>query len=214
MSNYTRTIPFLALTTLLGAQEPLKLEAFGAFTQGYDSLKKATYATYGLTAGGGIVTTIPGSKMPLRAGLALATFPGKQHGSAKSSLGLTQLTVDAGFGPDTSRLKGFFGLSLNKWTVKNAGTETYAKDKTGNWAPVDVFAVKNTSGLKVGLRLGANYAVNTHWSVDITIQQTELAGASRTAKVLPDGSLETDPNLGMRGTINPAWIQFGARYIF
>lgn len=214
MSNHSRILPLLALATVLGAQEPVRLEAFGAFTQGYDSMKKATYATYGLTVGGGIVTTIPDSKMPLRAGLAFATFPGKQHGSAKSSLGLTQFTVDAGFGPDASRLKGFFGLSLNKWSVKNTGTETYAKDATNNWRPVSVFAVKNTSGLKVGLRLGANYAVNEHWSVDLAVQQVELGGASKYAKVLPDGSLDTDPNLGMRGTINPAWVQLGARYTF
>lgn len=214
MSNYLRILPCLVLGTVLGAQAPVRLEAFGALTQGYDSMKKVTNATYGLAFGGGIVTTIPGSRMPLRSGFSYAAFPGAQHGSAKSSLRLAQFTVDAGFGPDDSRLKGFFGLSLNKWGVRNSGVETFAKDKTNNWMPVDVFPVKDTRGLKVGLRLGAIYALTDHWNVDLTIQQVELAGASRYAKQLPDGSMETDPHLGMRGTVNPAWVQFGARYTF
>ncbi|BDU75817.1 hypothetical protein [Mesoterricola sediminis] len=155
------------------------------------------------------------------------TDPSRITGT-KSSLTDLQLALDIVFPAFTPRMKGYVGLTANRYHVKNTGTESYyfASDYASSYTypfngrimPLNVFAVKNDKGIKGGIRAGLEYAFDRHWSADLALQLTELGpGIAVTTDTLPNGKANSKKNPFNevnRGPVNPSWLQFGARYRF
>jgi hypothetical protein len=97
-----------------------------------------------------------------------------------------------------AELRGVVGLSLNTYSASFSGTE--GTDKSN---PATNFPFKGCSGVKLGYRLGLEYAVNKQISVEMLMQQTELAG-----------KMIAGDDRTRKGGINPAWLQLGVHYNF
>jgi len=203
-----RTIRTLLLSLAvlpLGAQG---FSASGSLIQGLDSLKKATNATTALIAGVDYDTHIYGTEVPTRLGLALASMPGQERFGLKTSLTLIQLHSDLYLATPNPKLRGLVGLSLNKYSQSRTGTEN-----TSDALDIDHhFPMNSTAadGVKLGLRLGLDYRFSDRWSMELLLQQTELAGKNLAGDIqAPDGT-----SLVRQGGINPAWFQVGVTYHF
>lgn len=194
----------LALTAL-----PLCAQGFsvtGAGVLALDSLKKVTNASAAILAGADYTTRFAGTEIPVRAGVSLALMPGSERYGLKTSLFLAQVHGDLFIATASPKLWAVAGLSLNTYSMSRSGTED-ADDA------LDVdhhFPVGDAKGVKFGFRLGLDYRMSRAWSLELMLQQTELAGKDLTGDVkAPDGT-----ELVRQGPINPAWLQLGVTYRF
>jgi hypothetical protein len=108
------------------------------------------------------------------------------------------------------------GLSVNKYSVKVSGAPDGAH---AAYSPFDLDAATRTlddngnlvrsgsangstsvPGLKLGLRLGADYKFTKNLSAQVLFQTTELGRITSLAGQLP--------------TMNPSWLEFGITYKF
>lgn len=198
-----RSILLSLLVLPLGAQG---FSVSGSLIQGLDSLKKATNASTALIVGADYDTHVYGTEIPARAGISIAAMPGKERLGLKTSLTLFQLHGDIYLETPSPALRGLVGLSLNSYSMSTSGTED-----TLDALDVDHhFPMHDVKGVKLGLRLGLEYRLSSSWSLELVLQQTELAGKDLTGDIkAPDGT-----ELVRQGGINPAWLQLGATYRF
>lgn len=100
-------------------------------------------------------------------------------------------------------LRWITGFSLNRYTVSNEGTPR--EDTVGKYARY--WAAVPDHGLKVGLRVGAIYHLDRHWSVELLTQVTELGRSPEAVagRLLPSA---------VKGPTNPAWLQLGVSWHF
>lgn len=187
----------LALLVLPVAAQDTGFGVQGGFIHGLESLKKATHASNGFYAAVDYTHRLTHAGMNVRMGAGFVSMPGSAYKGLKTSLGATQVYGDLLIPVGDSRVQVLAGLSANTYTMTRSGTESTD--------PLDVerhFPVRDVKGLKMGVRLGALVRLTGHWSAEVLLQQTELAG-----KDLHDPLVRA-------GGINPAWIQVGARYRF
>ncbi len=181
----------------LAAQTP-GFSVAGGPILGFESLKKATNNTLAFQIGADYTGHDLGSDIPARAGLALASMPGKDWNGLKTSLLLTQLHGDILLPLPRIHGYGILGASLNTWSMSKSGTED-TED------PLDRdhhFPIRDAKGLKLGLRVGVGFNLTRNLALEAVIQQTELAGKD----------LE-DP-LVRQGGINPGWLNLDIRFSF
>lgn len=224
LKNFLLSTVVLGCCGALTAQERgTQFDVTASLLLGHQSLKKATHndQAYGLSTG--VKFLLPKVDLPIKLGLAAYDMPGKDFGSIKSSLKLTQFYTDFYL---TSKLPNWavkFGLSANKYKVTNTGTETWAEDPMnpdGAWAPQYAWAVTQDKGLKIGYRLGVDYAMSRHWGAELLFQLTELSGgeAKTTSETVTD-PWTGQPTVVVKqwpnyGAVNPSWLQLGVRYTF
>jgi hypothetical protein len=115
----------------------------------------------------------------------------------KTSLNLLQAHGDLLIETGRSSLHGLAGLSVNSYSMSRSGTESEDPQDRDHHFPL-----RDVKGLKLGLRLGINYAFTRNLSGELLFQQTELSG-----KDLEDPYVR-------QGGINPAWIELDVRYHF
>jgi len=232
---------FLAAALLLGALPsramdlPFRTSVDLSLVTGTDALTKVTHRSGlgGAALGAQATLDLPFEGLEGRLGLQGTLLPGRQHGSARTDLRHIQCSGDLVFATRFPGLKGILGLSANRYSVTNSGSETFEIRETVipnllkptveyNKIPVSVWEVttEDAAGLKLGLRLGAEYRLTSHLSVQALFQVTELGG----------GESQLDPNLPSttpanqkdalkflrfnRGAVNPSWLQVGARWTF
>ncbi|WLT33467.1 outer membrane beta-barrel protein [Geothrix sp. PMB-07] len=187
----------LGLLALPLAAQGAGFSLAGGLLAGSDSLKKATNQSSGFLLGADYGTRVIGTEVPARLGLAFASMPGKESNGLKTSLALTQLHGDVFIDTGSPSVHGLVGLSLNHYSMSRTGTESAD--------PADVdhhFPVRDASGMKLGLRVGAAFTVSDHWSLEVLYQQTELAGKDL-----------SDPQV-RRGGVNPGWFELDLRWRF
>jgi hypothetical protein len=181
-----------------------------------NSLKKVTHQDLAYGLGLGVKFILPKVEVPMKVGLATYDMPGKQSGTIKSSLKLTQFYTDFYL---TSTLPAWsvkFGFSANKYRVSNSGTETWVTDPTnpGGFMPESAWAVTQDKGLKLGYRLGVDYNWSKHWGAELLFQLTELSGGEGKT-IMVDGWYGPEAKLlPNTGAVNPSWLQLGVRYTF
>jgi hypothetical protein len=187
---------------------PLCAQGFsvsGAGILALDSLKKVTDAPAAIILGGDYETHFSGTEIPVRAGISLAQMPGHERFGLKTSLFLAQVHGDV-FLCATPKLAVVAGLSLNTYSMTRTGEE----NRTDALDVDHHFPVGDAKGVKFGFRLGLDYRLDKAWSLELMLQQTELAGKDLTGDVkAPDGT-----ELVRQGAINPAWLQLGVTYRF
>jgi len=129
---------------------------------------------------------------------SLSSMPGKSRDNGlKTSLSLFQVSADLVFPVGVEGLSGVFGVSLNKFSVSNTGTESVTTSDVANHFPV-----KDGAGIKGGFRIGAEYAITKNVKAELVLQQTELGGQNG-----------ADP-VKRAGGVNPSWLNLGVRYSF
>lgn len=228
---FRQSLTIALMTTALAAQGPtFDVTAGGSLA--LDGLKKVTHSSTAYHLGGGMKWLFKATDTPLRLGFTYHDMPGSQFGPAdrplRSSLKAYQLHLDAYLASGSPRYAFKFGISANRYTLKNRGEETWGADPMLpplEWlpgtVPIGTFAVEDARGVKLGLRLGVDFHFNRHWGGEILLQATELSGGKvkdLTVKV-PD---ELAPYIGdtvtvkrpTGGPVNPSWIQVGVRYSF
>jgi hypothetical protein len=187
-----------SLLALLASPLCAQFSASGGLILPLDSLKKATHGDLAYLAGADFNGRLSGTEVPARLGLSLARMPGKEENGLTTSLTLAQLHGDVFIATGAPRLRALAGLSLNNYTMSRRGTENTDD-------PLDKehhFPVRDVKGLKLGLRLGVDFALAGATSLELIYQQTELAG-----KDLQDPYVR-------QGGINPGWIQLLVTYHF
>ncbi len=221
MSLTLRSLLLPAVVGLsLSAQDALtfKWEISGGPILATPALTKATENKYGYAGAVGLTAHLPGPGLDLRFGLGYNVMPGKTRISTKTDLKSLQLTLDVYMATWTKNLTWFMGFSGNKYTATNSGYEimgtAYTQGGAKRVAALDAFSVKagkDDKGIKGGLRLGLNYAFNSHLALELLFQQTELSGGFHVEpKVHPDY-----PNgYANMGAMNPSWFQLGVKYTF
>jgi hypothetical protein len=170
----------------------------GGLISGFDSLKKATNSSTALQLGADYHTHVWSTDVPARVGLTFASMPGSQWNGLKTSLTLLQLHGDLILdGPGTA-WHPVLGMSLNHYSMSRSGVENLDD-------PLDRdhhFPVRDVKGVKIGVRIGLDYAINRNLELELMFQQTELAG-----KDLNDPMVRA-------GGVNPGWLEFNVRYRF
>ena len=79
--------------------------------------------------------------------------------------------------------------------------------------PVSVFAMKDTQGLKLGVRVGMTYTLRQHLHAFIAVQVAEAAGGVVVSPVKnPDGTYST--GYTNHGSVNPSWLETSLRWCF
>lgn len=190
--------PFLlGLLALPLAAQTTPFSLGGSLIVGLDSYKKAVNNTTGFTLNGGWDTHVYKTDIPARLSLGVGFMPGKEVNGLKTSLTLVQFAGDILLDTEVQGLKGVVGLSLNKYTARFSGTESQSVFDVDHHFPFH-----DCDGIKGGLRLGLEYGFRSHWTGELLLQTTELAGQQR------------NDALVRKGAINPGWIQVGARYRF
>lgn len=164
----------------------------------FDSYSKVTNNDIGFIINAGYNTHVYETEIAARGTLSIGFMPGKDDHGLKTSLMQYQLAGDIFLDTALPELRGVVGLSINSYSASQSGTE--GTDK-GNAATN--FPFKTCSGLKLGYRLGFEYAVNKQIAVEALLQQTELAGS----QIAGDDRTR-------KGGINPAWLQLGVHYNF
>ena len=196
MIQTLRTFLLGLLVLPLAAQSP-GFSLTGGVILANDSLKKATHNSTGFILAGDWGTQVWGTQVDARLGLLGASFPGMEKNQLKTSLTLLQAHGDLVITTGLPALTGLVGLSFNSYAMSRAGIESTT--------PKDVdhhFPIRDAKGLKLGLRLGLNYAFSKQLSGELMFQQTELAG-----KDLSDPMLR-------QGGINPSWFELDVRWHF
>lgn len=221
--------PILLSTAVLGccgvlaAQERSpRIDVTASLLSGTPGLEKATHNKQGFGLSTGITFLLPRVDVPLKVGLAAYDMPGKDFGTVKSSLKLSQVFADVYLASSLPHWAVKLGLSANNYQVTNTGTETWAEDpmNPGGYMPQSAWAVTQDKGLKLGFRLGVDWTLSRHWGAELLLQVTELSGgetrAIRETILDPTTSepVEVVKNLPNHGAVNPSWIQLGVRYTF
>lgn len=184
-----------------------RLDAGGALLYATPALDKVTHSKMAYAIEGGFGFTLPNG-LPTRISINHYEMPGKDFGTIKSSLKLNQIAWDLYL--DSSLKSWVFkaGLSGNRYSVDNSGTETWVADGHNASAryPQSVWAVTSSAarGWKLGIRAGVEYRWTARLTADLLFQATELSGGERR----PGTSYPND------GGVNPTWIQLGLRYTF
>ncbi|MFN7958864.1 MAG: hypothetical protein U0P46_11165 [Holophagaceae bacterium] len=194
--NPARTC-LLGLLALPLAAQSTNVSGGAALIYGLDSYKKAVNSTAGLTLNLGYDTSVYKTDIPARVTFGVSLMPGKERNGLKTSLTLFQLAGDILIQTEVQGLRGVVGLSVNSYSAKFSGLESPAVFDAEHHFPF-----RDAKGLKGGVRLGLEYVFSKRWSGQVLLQATELAGRQR-----------YDP-LIRQGGINPAWLEFGARYRF
>jgi len=194
--NFARTL-LMGLMALPLAAQSGPLSVGGAILVGLPSYKKVVNNSTGFLVDVGWETHLAKKAVPARLSLSLGAMPGKEINGLKTSLTLFQLSGDLLLKTDIENLRGIFGLSLNKYTASLSGPESSAAMDVDHHFPFH-----DVDGVKGGLRFGAEYTFRSHFTAQILLQATELAGRQRTDALMRKGGL------------NPAWIQCGVRYSF
>jgi len=194
--NFARIVLIGLLALPLGAQT-LPVSVGGSIIFGMDSYRKVVNNSTGFMVDVGWDAHLAKNALPARFSISLGSMPGKETNGLKTSLTLFQFSTDLLLKTDIENLRGVFGLALNMYRASLSGTESTAA------ADVDHhFPFHDVDGVKGGLRLGAEYTFRKHFTAQILLQATELAGSQRTDR------------LQRRGGLNPAWVQCGVRYSF
>jgi len=162
--------------------------------RGFDAGLNLTYATgalkdqftkrnLGFIVEGGYTGRLAATDVPFRTGLAINYFPGSDEGGVKASLMGYQLSGDIFINSGYENLRLVTGISVNKWQTKveAAGLSTS----------------ETVKGVKLGGRMGLDYAINNHLSASVMLQVVEYG----------TDALQTK-------SLNPCWLQFGAHYRF
>lgn len=201
---FRQSLTIALLGTALTAATPV-FDVTAGTSLALDGLKKVTHNSASYHLGGGMKWTAAATETPLRLGVTYQLMPGKDFGTVKSSLKAFQVHLDAYLATASPRYAFKFGVSANRFTVDNQGTESWIKDgrNPSGFSPEYVFALDDTKGVKLGLRFGVDIQLAKAWSAEVLFQATELGGGA----VKPGNK----PNLG---GVNPSWIQVGARYSF
>lgn len=194
--TFVRTF-LMGLLALPLAAQSTNFSVGGSVLLGLDSYKKAVNSNLGFMIDGGWETTLLKSGVPARVTLGAAFMPGKDLNGLKTSLTDIQLAGDILLDTGVERLRGLFGISLNRYTARYSGEES-----TSLFDVDHHFPFHDVNGIKGGLRLGLEYAFTSRLAGQVIFQNTELSGRER-----------SDP-LIRKGAVNPAWIQFEGRYRF
>lgn len=193
-----RTTLRIVLLGLMALPLPAQFSASGGAILAFNSLKKATNNNLGYLVGADYEGHLYGTDFPGRVGLSLASMPGSEKFGLKTSLTLAQLHGDIFINTGAPSLRVLGGLSLNSYSMSRSGNEN-----TQDVLDIDHhFPVRDVKGLKLGLRLGVEYSFSKDWAMELTYQQTELAGKDL-----------QDP-LVRQGGINPGWAQVLVTYKF
>lgn len=191
MKNLIRTSLLGLLALPLAAQST---SIGGGLIVALDGLKKATNNTTAFQLNAGYETKVPGTEIPTRATLTGAIMPGSEEDGLKTSLQMLMLSSDILIETPVQGLRGVAGLSASVWKQKLSGAEPTATGKT--------FPMESVNGVKLGFRLGLEYAFTKNVSGEFLFQQTELSGKNTTTTLV------------RRAGVNPAWFQLGVRYTF
>ncbi|MBS1766943.1 MAG: outer membrane beta-barrel protein [Acidobacteria bacterium] len=208
------------LAAPLSAQEkPITFNVGAAYMSTFDDIQNVTHKSSGYQISLGMTTHLLGTDVPFRATLSDNVLPGSTHGitNLKSSLNGVQLAGDVLIASGVNNLSFVTGLSINKWSLSNKGTEP-----VNEWLPQDpgagapppgtqdyqyhadnYFVLKSDKGIKFGARLGLEYQFNQHWSSDLMFQIIELGTGAKNA----DGT-------SIVGGVNASWAQIGVKFHF
>jgi hypothetical protein len=192
-----RALLFGSLALSLAAQDT-GFSVNGGLISALDSLKKATNNGTALQVGADYHTRVWTTEVPARVGLTFASMPGSEWNGLKTSLTLFQFHGDLLLDGPGPAWHPVLGVSLNHYSMSTSGTEDLAD-------PLDHdhhFPVGDVKGLKIGVRVGLDYAISRKLELELMFQQTELAG-----KNLADPMVRA-------GGVNPAWLEFNVRYRF
>jgi hypothetical protein len=187
--------PLVLLTSAppsLLAQEELKIAAQVGLTYGFDSLEKITKSRKAGSLGFSYQSKIKNTQNAYRVNLLWNSFPGSfdEVMGFETSLQSLQFSADLFFYTPKKDLSFFAGLSANNYFAR------YSPDIDVEGNPLDTGPAFD--GTKLGIRLGLDYRYDAKWSFDATFNLTEY-GLVRKVRL---------------GPINPAWLQFTARYHF
>lgn len=130
--------------------------------------------------------------------------------SIKSTLTNMQAGVDLVIPIGESNVSTVFGLTVGKFNFNTSGARKGEYSSIGiDAGNVDPDSTARTGdangsgsypGVKLGYRLGLEYAVSGKLAVDVTLQQFQL------------GRRFSDATASM--SVNPAWLQVGVKYTF
>jgi len=172
--------------------------------QFFGAYDKAVHNNMGFFATAGYDFKIYQTDVDSRASLTFGMMPGKELNGLKTSLTLIQLSDDIFLPLGSESLRGLFGFSANFYSASFSGTESTDRNDVDHHFPF-----KDADGLKLGFRLGLDYAITKNLSAELLFQQTELAGSDISELDSP-----TQQAYVRRGGINPSWLQLGVRYSF
>lgn len=195
----------LLVSAPLGAQgaDSKPFHVGGSLAYGFDQPYKTTNNHLAYSVELGYKVRIAGADAYFRPVLSANFFPGKEEAGLKTSLTGLQLAGDVLIATPVKGLHSVFGISFNKWTVKNTGTEI---------AGVTAFPITEDKGIKFGARIGLEYDVNESLAIFTTLQGIELG---RSPKELVDlTSPSGGTNALAKGGQNVAILQFGAKFKF
>ena len=206
----------LGMGTQLSAQHLQRgWQAGASLPLAFDGLKDWTNQSFmGLCLDGSYQMPFPGTDIAfVRYGMGFNWFPGKKkdvgypYDERTISLMGLQANLDLLFQVGDTPFAIVTGLSINTW-MKDVESSFFHNNHTVNNSTSGT--VKNAFG-KLGFRFGAEYAINEKFTVQATIQLTELG---------TDREWVNEDYLGSwRETIgdhrvNPSWMQLGVRYKF
>ena len=198
--NFIRT-SLLGLLALPLAAQSTGFNAGGALIvapkEYFGAYDKAVHNTIGYVLNVGYDFNFYQTDVAGRATLSYNAMPGKEDNGLKTSLNSVQLAGDVFMQTSLPELRGVFGLSINTYSATFSGIEDWQTANSERH-----FAFRSCKGIKLGYRLGFEYAFNKSISGELLLQQTELAGKS------------IDDQYIRRGGINPSWLQLGVHYHF
>jgi len=196
---------FMAPLAVLLIASPLLAQDTGFSVQagllnGFQSLEKVTGGKKtGIALGVSYEKNIYKTDNEFRLSILMSSFSCAE----KNNIGLTmdkltnfQLSGDVFLPTKIENLRYFVGLSANGYSAIYGRIPDNGDD--ANPADPFIYDVNLSKGTKMGIRTGLDYRINEKWSADVTFQLTEL-GTSYVNK---------------GGGLNPAWLQFTARYHF
>ena len=209
--NFIRT-SLLGLLALPLAAQSTGFSAGGGLIlapskQLFGSYEKAVHNKVGFDLNGAYDFKLYQTDVDARATLTAASMPGKATAyGLKTSLTLVQLSGDIFLSLGSENVRGLFGFSVNSYSASFSGKE----NTTDRAAATQHFPFKDCSGLKMGFRVGVDYAITKSFSTEVIFQQTELAGSDLSEQT----NLTNSSPFVRAGGISPSWLQFGVRYHF
>ena len=182
----------MAPLALLLASGPLLGQGTGFSAQagaiyGFDSLEKVTRSRVGAAIGISYENSIYKTSNMFRLNLMWSTFPGKTDNITAPGIKTSLTSVQ--FSGDVFLKTPVEKLKFFAGLSANSYSASYSPEKDPN---------KVADGIKMGIRTGLDYRYSQRLSFDATFQLTEL------------GTSYADKG----GGLNPAWMQFSARYHF
>ncbi len=208
-----KTIHFIAglvgfavlAATPLTAQE-VKGGASVVVSLGYnlDQPYKTTANRTNMGAEFGYEMRLEDAKVNLRPLVGVISFPGSDAHGLKTGLTALQAGVEVLIPTSVSGLRTTFGLTVNKWSIKNSGVEV---------KNVTAFPIEDDKGIKLGLRLGLEFKVTDRFAIQTLLQGIELGRSPERLYVASAGE-NAPPNTLAKGGQNAAFVQVGVKYSF